>query len=481
MRLATVIVAALLLLVGCSSGQPETAQSSTRTPSPTPAMAALAQSSPSPTGTVATVILSNPTPMPAFDPGPVIMPTVAIPTAIPSPTPAHPQESVLEQVGVRTSLLRSLFAQREIAREFITKDELSERLSAEFEEHRDQFAIGEKLYKVLGILSPETVLYDLMLGIHTEGVLGFYDPDEEKFFVVKDSPEFHANDLLTYSHEYTHGLQQQYFDIKAMHEAVEDNNDMSAALRALREGDASVTEVLYLFNVLTEDQQREAREQTGLQETQALDLAPHVVRRTFAFPYREGLQFVGTLFQNNFEATGWQVINDAYKDPPESTEQILHLDKFIAREPPATVQLPDIAGALGESWSEVERNTMGEFFLLAYLESSLLRERASLAATGWGGDRYALLEGPENESVLVMRFVWDAEGEAKEFFDVFLEFMGNRTSAAWEMVDGDTRRLQLATADQSVFISIDAADTLVIFAPDAATVEAVRGAIRSGQ
>ena len=60
---------------------------------------------------------------------------------------------------------------------------------------------------------------------------------------------------------------------------------------------------------------------------------------------------------------------------------------------------------------------MGEFSLRVYLETRTSTETAFQASTGWGGDRFTLLEGPNGEQALAVLCVWDSEQDAQEFFN----------------------------------------------------------------
>lgn len=473
---AALILATLLLLAACSKGSTKDASTPTP-PSSAPSLLGKAAAPATPTATAPPAPAPSATVTLAFDPGPVILPTVAIPTRTPTPVPDHPQATLLDNLARQTAMVRNLFAQKRIEREFITRKQLRERLAALLEKDREDIAKDEALYRALGVLAPESDLYGLLLALYGEGVLGFYDADEDKFFLVQDKPELRPGDHLTYAHEYTHGLQQQYFDIRAKREELKSNHDRGAAFRALIEGDASVTEVVYMFNFLSEQERAEAAEAAQKTSSEAFDRAPHLVQRGFVFPYLEGYQFVARLVQQTGE---WNLVNHAYQDLPASTEQILHQEKYLDREPPVVVSMPDVARALGEGWTELRRNTLGEFTLLAYLESKLPNERASLASTGWGGDSYSLLQGPDGQNVLVALITWDPGEHAQEFFDAFVEFMSLLTGGQWEMVDGDAKSLQLVQPGRSVLISIDSLDTLVLIAPDAATIQRVRKAMDQG-
>ena len=477
MRVFAFLSSILLLLAACTSKP-----SPTPTPTPEPSPAALAAApSPSPTPTpepttppmTTATAVPTPAPSPTPTPGPVIMPTVSMPTPTPGSAVGDTLSDTLDNIGSRTTVLRGLFSLREMDRAFINRDELLVRLREDFDEDRDFFDQIQELYITLGILERDASLYDLLLGIFSEDILGFFDTEEEKLFVVEDSPDFGPQGAVTYSHEFVHGLQQQHFDIHTTLDTLEDNTDMARAFRGLVEGDATVAQTLYLIQHLTQEEQA-AYYASGEREPGFFESAPHVIQRTITFPYFEGTQFVINLF---LAVNNWDLVNQAYQELPQSTEQILHPDKYLAGEEPTVVEISDLTAVLGDGWTLVRQDTLGEFVLMAYLESTLSAEVANIAAGGWGGDSYALLKGPQGQNLLVSLISWDNEGEAQEFFITFLDFMRARSEAEWETAeDGEGKVLSLA--DQTIYIKRNIADTLLIYAPDLTTLETTRTALK---
>ena len=372
--------------------------------------------------------------------------------------------------------LRQLFSLGEIQRTLITRDDLAGHLREDFEEDREEILTTQRFYATLGMIDQDEDLYELLLGLYTEIVLGFYDAEVETLYVVTDTPEFGPQDALTYSHELVHGLQQQHFDIHSIFESLDDNSDRKRAFRALVEGDASISERLYFINHLDEEEQAEAQRALGSLSIETLRAAPHVIQRTNAFPYLEGFNFVLALLQAD---GGWRMINQAFENLPESTEQILHPEKFFARESPVAVTLPDIADVLGEDWTQIREDTVGEFLLLAYLETGVPRQQAAAAAEGWGGDRFTLYKGPGGQNLLVSRIAWDDESHAQEFFDAFREFMAANNEDEWNaVVEGEESKQIIEVEGQSIYLGIDTIETLMIFAPDTKTLQTVREALK---
>jgi hypothetical protein len=131
-----------------------------------------------------------------------------------------------------------------------------------------------------------------------------------------------------------------------------------------------------------------------------------------SFPYSAGANFVANLYQNG----GFDAVDAAYADPPDSTEQILHTDKYVADEAPVEVPDTDVAAALGAGWTNVPSTTLGEALISIWLQDlGADQADADNAARGWGGDRASAASGPDGEVALVLRLAFDSRTQADEF------------------------------------------------------------------
>ena len=473
-RLLVVMLVLLLAATACARDDTPTpvptvdpTPTATPVPSPTPSPVSTPKPTPPPTAT------PTPEPTPTFVSAPVILPTATFPFGTPTPLPGDPLSWMLDGIELRVNVLRDLSSQRAVDRELITRGELGKLLLEIFEEEREEILRDQRLYATLGILQKGTDLFDLLLGLYGEGVLGFYRAEEEKFYVVRDSAEFGPQQERTYVHEFIHALQQQHYDFDATFDELEGNSDASAALSALVEGDARLAETAYIFEYLDEVQRAESEGQASDALISAFRAAPHVIQRQYLFPYVEGFNFAISLYRKE----GWESMSQAFVDIPQSTEQILHPEKYSDRDEPIAVELPDLVETLGEGWSLDRNDTFGEFLLQAYMESGISRQQAALAADGWGGDAFSLLVGPLGETLLVLSIVWDTEIDAREFHDTFVPFTALRTGGRWETGDGASL---LVLDDQVVLIGLDATSTVVIFAPDADVLANVLMALAAG-
>jgi hypothetical protein len=145
----------------------------------------------------------------------------------------------------------------------------------------------------------------------------------------------------------------------------------------------------------------------------AADLAgsPRWFQDTLLFSYFAGFEFCLSV-----RRTGGQALLDhAFKtDPPRSSEQILHPEKWHAqRDDPVIVHLPDLSSAL-PGWSKAAEAQLGELSIRTLLWPAMKHERAVRAAAGWGGDRFAVYQKADAR-LLVWVTEWDTEADAREF------------------------------------------------------------------
>ena len=108
---------------------------------------------------------------------------------------------------------------------------------------------------------------------------------------------------------------------------------------------------------------------------------------------------------------GRAALATALRTFPQTTEQLLHVDKFLEREPALPVRLPSRIGDATLTASE----TFGELDVRSLLQAFGIPDAATIAA-GWGGGRLVLYtSGEESTAALVLR--WDTTDDAAEWRD----------------------------------------------------------------
>ena len=261
-------------------------------------------------------------------------------------------------------------------------------------------------------------LYDALVELYGFVVAGYYDEATDSLYVVNEGSELERESQLTHAHEYMHALQDQYFTLANIQNGSLDS-DATLALRALAEGEASLVEFVYeTSGYLTGEQNADSDPVFNVPESIP---APNMLVSQLSFPYVRGLEFLSEFYAED----GFEGVNAIWQNPPISTEQILHPDRYLAGDDPIPVTLPDeeIMDALGEGWQQLADDVFGEFYLIEYLGFVLDEDVVRPATTGWGGDRYAVFYNPStDERVMVMKTVWDEPADLTEFVEAYQQF-----------------------------------------------------------
>ena len=340
------------------------------------------------------------------------------PSASPS-TPSSPRASgartlTYDEINEQVRDIRGLEEKTPTEPTIVSPDEMTQVLKDSFDEDYppEQVAEDEQLYHGLGLLPKDQKLADDYIDLLSSQVAGLYDPVKKKLFVVSKEGGVGPSEWVYYSHEYDHALQDQNFDLQKIQDGLDDQTDEALARQSLVEGDAYVLMTYWLQQNLTPEEIAQVIQASSDPEAQAaLAKIPAIVQAQITFSALQGTQWVAGIQMGG----GWGAVNAAFADLPESTEQILHLEKYSAREKPIVVDLPDdLASKMGSGWSVVLEDTMGEHQTSIWLGAGVVAA-ATDAAAGWGGDRIVMVKGPNDAWAIAWRTAWDSENDAAEF------------------------------------------------------------------
>jgi hypothetical protein len=175
--------------------------------------------------------------------------------------------------------------------------------------------------------------------------------------------------------ELSRALNDQHFDIYRPAPAGF-NDESLGGLKALAEGDANRLYQRYLATLTAADRTLVVERNRAAGQPTA-DINP-AVRTRFGYFVAQGLKLVEAILG----AGGRSRLDAAFAAPPVSSEHILHPDRYLGGDDPRSPAEPASDGAV------VSRGVLGEVGLLLMLASATDESTASLAAQGWGGDRY---------------------------------------------------------------------------------------------
>lgn len=435
---------------------------------------------PTPTPVAVVVIESTPITFPTLPP--TWTATIAVPTASPTPIPTRtPRPSAtfvppdvtmaaqMDKIAEQVADLRGLAIQGVNPRYLLPRERVAETLEGLVLDPDRRAALENELrvLSILGLVKPTYDLVKYALNSSSDSLGGFYIPWTKQMFVIGDT--FSGLERLIYSHEFDHALTDQHFGIAEMgvYPACQLDSQRCAAIRALVEGDATVLMYQWLNQYATPQDFEDFRDYRPPEYTLPEEFPPPYISQELDFPYSYGAEFVEYLYARG----RWAEVNKAYAKLPESTEQILHPEKYIAGEAPVPVMDPLLADALPEEWVPLEDDVLGQwmtYLILGYgadYEAMLPDSTAWDAARGWGGDHYQVYYQPAlDQTVLSAHWVWDAPRDNTQFADALRAHMDARLRGVKvPRTDGDCWEAN----DQAgcVFVSADN-ETLWLYAPN---------------
>lgn len=296
----------------------------------------------------------------------------------------------------RVSRVRQLSALGPVNGEVLTPEELVAHVQRVLDKEVPPHALGgtAEILWALGTVPDGFDYRGSVLSMMSDELAGLYDPDAKTMFLRGDLGK-EAEDA-TLLHELVHALQDQHYKLDRMTEWRDDATDELSAFSCLAEGDAtsamldgmldgSGKTALDLPTALLEGQMRMLG---GI--TEDAQRVPSILKRSLLAPYVDGLSFVHSLRRSG----GWRAVDDAFRAAPTTTEQVLHPEKYAAREPAISVGVPAPppggAGAESNGFSLYFRDVWGEQSTRLVFEEWMPLRSAAESASGWGGDRIAL-------------------------------------------------------------------------------------------
>ena len=317
-------MALLLGVAGCSTGQPAppTEPDSTSSTSTLPPATTTSTSPPTTSATTTTI--------------PTTTTTTPAPWAIPAGQVAYVEELVATVEALRGRSFKERPWVGAITAEDYPVRHLAAAGTGSGAAGMDYLAA---FFELLGMASPDTDLASFYARLENAPPGPFYDPVERAVLVPEQLLPLDDYQSLVLVGELTKALSHQHHPslVEALVAAEGSDTDRSAAHRALLEGEAILVQTLYIESLPQErravlaDQARRAAEVGDPGEDSGLypEEVPRLVVETARFPGRAGASLVIDLYRQG----GFTALDQALDHPPETTEQVLHPDRYKALEP----------------------------------------------------------------------------------------------------------------------------------------------------
>jgi hypothetical protein len=338
----------------------------------------------------------------------------------------------------RVSALRELAPRGPVRSRTLSRAQIAERVREHIaREVPDAVVQGSTALLVgLGVVPQDFDYVGAFMAFMSSELAGLYEPHDATMYLAEDLGR--AEREATLMHELVHALQDQHYDLGRALRYEPGEGDRQAALHALGEGDATslMLDALLAGRGATALEMPESllRVQVlgALEASPGVASVPSIIRRSAVAPYLDGMAFVHALRRQG----GWAAVDAVWRDPPESTEQVLHLDKLAQREAPEAIAVPAAPDA---SWVLVFSDVLGEQALRLVLEEWVPARTATAAAAGWGGDRVAVYRSGE-EWLVLLHVRWDDEGSARGGEEALARGVLGEDSASREAAQAAIRR-----------------------------------------
>jgi hypothetical protein len=356
-----------------------------------------------------------------------------------------------------------------------SRDEIRAYVIRQMDEDKDavQRYADARAAEAFGLLPKNFDLDSFMIELLTEQIAGLYDPKAHEFYIadwisVEDQ-------RMVMAHELTHALEDQHFQIEAWLKAARPNDDAELAREAFLEGSAMAAMVDYLLQgtgkSVNDMPEFDPSLLTGdIGDTPSMKKAPPFIKDALVFPYFAGMKFTSSALK----PAGWPALGKVFKNPPVSTQQIMHPALYKSGHVPEKVTLPDLQSRLGKDWKKLDENLMGEFGWKEVLKQYLGEDRAAPLAAAWDGDRYLVYEHQISKRLLlVTRVHLASEEQTNRFFGQYSELLEKKHETrtalfrrpnffSFETPDGGiflrcsgTECVTLEGADRSVFADLN--------------------------
>lgn len=339
------------------------------------------------------------------------------PTTAPGPEPVEgagptstgnaETDAVLTDIARFVETERGLAFQLPVTVEVLDDTAFQDRLFATVAKDAEDLQTDAQGLQALGFVNSVSEVERGTRALLGAGVLGFYDPETDELVVRGDG--FGPMTRQTVAHELTHALDDQWFDLG---NPVYDENDdeMGFGISALAEGNARRVDGAYEGQLSADDRRRLREEESSL--SPPIEAIPPVLIELIRAPYELGEPLVEALLERGDQAE----LDDAFRAPPRTSEQVIDPEKFFANEPAVPVTAPAADGVV------LDEGMLGQLMLRLLLEQSLGGGRVNRATTGWGGDRYVVWQ-EGNAFCLRVDIAADTPADLDEIDDALREIV----------------------------------------------------------
>ena len=288
----------------------------------------------------------------------------------------------------------------------------------------EEIRLEELALKKIGFAPQEFDLRKTTVDLMAEQAAAFYDYRKKQMVLLEGNSGGKMQDLALV-HELAHALADQHFQLEKFIKKGGASDDGSLARMAVMEGQATWLMSEYMAKQMGQSLlQSDAMVNMMANMTGAsgggfpvLQSVPLYMRESLIFPYSQGL-----MFQHKVVAKlGKEGFKEVFRRPPQSTQEIIHPDKYFEKVTPIAAKLPALPRE--KDWKKLTDGSVGEFdhkILLKQYTPTL----ESLAEK-WRSGAYQLWEQKKDARrvAFVYSSQWADDKSAAEFFGAYKDIL----------------------------------------------------------
>ena len=411
-------------------------------------------------------------------------------------------DTVVARSMARVEYVRDIEFERQVPVEVVSREAYAENVSEQY----SNTSTGDRLhqnvkYEALFMRSENHSTVDSQEQTTAASVGGYYDPGEDRIVVVSENESAPQMNEITLAQELFHALQYRHFPVQNYSMTTREAHN---AHDGIIEGDGNYVDYLYEQRCGDVWNGTCLRPSGGGSSGGGSGGTPHVGMLYLRYqPYSDGPAFVQAIREEG----GWDAVDAVYENPPESTEQTIHPEKYGV-DSPTNVSVPDRSTA---DWYKPETGGVryasfgeaGLFMMLWYpgyesrLATQIVPYRSFLNfapgesapaidpfnysanySAGWDGDRlvpYATNDSAAtNETGYVWKLVWDSPAEASEFANGYRRLLAYHGA---EQVGGQTWQIPDGGFADAFHLNVTGDTVVITNAPTVDDLSAVRESV----
>jgi hypothetical protein len=282
---------------------------------------------------------------------------------------------------------RGLRFDHPVAVDFLTPGQYSERTRLDeselTREDRRLIQDGTAPLRALGLVPLDAL--ESSNELSDTATLAYYDPLRQRITVR--GTDMTTDMRVTLAHELVHVLQHQHFDLEAMLDGGNPKGDRLSGCLALIEGDATRIQQAHVRSLSDDERESylDAMGQVSGDAQEQLVGIPGVLVAMQGAPYALGPSLVELIAAEG----GNDAVDDAFEDPPATTEHMVDPRSYFAGDAAREVSAPVVPTG-GEQIGEDD--SLGALPLFLLLSERIDPLVALSAADGWGGDAYVVYD-----------------------------------------------------------------------------------------